>query len=131
MPYAVIFQLRKKLSGALFVEMLDSAPAAGGDNLEFLRMNFEKPRHEWASAAFKMAKHTDFVGKALLGLRPAEGFMDTPVVADAHLCPQRILDLVHAAQTWPTRRSKQAPKQHLRQLAFPRSRKSCVAGCLG
>jgi hypothetical protein len=43
-----------------------------------------------------MPKHTHFVGKALVGLRPAERLVDSPIVADTHLRPQRILDLVHA-----------------------------------
>ena len=58
-------------------------------------MNLKKPWHERASVAFKMPKHTDFVGKALVRLRSAEGFMDAAIIADAHLRPQRILDLVH------------------------------------
>ena len=96
MPDAIVFEFRKKLFGALLVEMLDTAPAVGCHNLEFLRMNLKKPWHERASVAFKMPKHTDFVGKALVGLRSAKRLMDPAIVADANLCPQRILDLVHA-----------------------------------
>ena len=96
MPDSIVFQLRKKLSSALLVEMLDPGSAAGCDNLELLGMNLEKPWHKRASVAFKMPKHTDFVGKALVGLRSTEGLMNASIVAHPHLGPQRILDLVHA-----------------------------------
>ena len=96
MPDAIMFQLCKELFGTVLVEMLDTCPAVGCDNLEFLRMYLNKPWHERASVAFKMPKHTDFIDKALIGLRSAKRLMNTPIVADTHLCPQRILDLVHA-----------------------------------
>ena len=96
MPHAIVFQLRKKLLGALLVEVLDTAPAAGCNNLELLRMNLQEPRNERTAAAFKMPKHTDFIGEALIGFWSAERFMDTPIVTDANLGPQRILHLIHA-----------------------------------
>jgi hypothetical protein len=68
MPYAIMFQLRKELFGTVFVEMLNTCPAVGCDNLEFIRMDFNKPWHERASVAFKMPKDMDFIGKALIGL---------------------------------------------------------------
>ena len=118
MPYAILFQLCKKFSSALLVEVLDPGPAAGCDNLEFLGMNLEKPWHKRASLAFKMPKHTDFVGKALIGLRPTEGLVDPPIVADAHLCPQRVLDLVHAGANMAHQQDQASSEAALSQQAF-------------
>lgn len=99
MPDAIMLEFRKQFFGTLLVEMLDTAPAVGGDNLELLCMNLEKPRYERAFATFQVPKHTNFVGKALPSLRATEGLVNAPIVADAHLCPEGILDLVHARQT--------------------------------
>ena len=87
-PDAIVFQLREKLSGAFVVEMLDAGPAVGCYDLEFLRMDLQKPWHKRTSVAFKMPKHTDFIGKAFVGLRSAKRLVDPPIVADADLCPQ-------------------------------------------
>jgi hypothetical protein len=87
MSHTIVFQFRKKLSGALFVEMLDTTPATGRNNIEFLGMDLEKPGHERTSVAFKMSKHTDLISKTLLGLRTAEGLVHAAIVADSYLCP--------------------------------------------
>ena len=118
MPYTIVLEFGKKLSGALLVKMLDTIPAAGCNNLEFLWVILEKPGHERASVAFKMPKHTDFVGKALIGLRPTEGLMNPPIVADAHLCPQRVLDLVHAGANMAHQQDQASSEAALSQQAF-------------
>ena len=130
MPDSIVFQLRKKLSSALLVEMLDPGSAAGCDNLELLGMNLEKPWHKRASVAFKMPKHTDFVGKALVGLRPTEGLVNPSIVADAHLCPQRILDLVHAGANM-AHQQDQASSEAASASSLSRGRTSCVDGSSG
>ena len=117
-PHAIVFEFRKKLFGALLIQMLDTAPTIGGHNLELLGMNLKKPWHERASVAFKMPKHTDFVGKALIGLRPTEGLMNPPIVADAHLCPQRVLDLVHAGANMAHQQDQASSEAALSQQAF-------------
>jgi hypothetical protein len=118
MPDAIMFQLRKELFGTVFVEMLDTCPAVGCDNLELIRMDLNKPWHERASVAFKMPKDTDFIGKALIGLRPTERLMNTPIVANAHLCPQRILDLVHAGANMAYQKDQASSEASINQLAF-------------
>ena len=126
MPHAIVFEFRKKLFGALLIQMLDTAPTIGGHNLELLGMNLKKPWHERASVAFKVPKHTDFVGKALVRLRSAEGFMDAAIIADAHLRPQRILDLVHREANM-AHEENQASFEAAAVDSLSRSRKSCVA----
>ena len=125
-PHAIVFEFRKKLFGALLIQMLDTAPTIGGHNLELLGMNLKKPWHERASVAFKVPKHTDFVGKALVRLRSAEGFMDAAIIADAHLRPQRILDLVHREANM-AHEENQASFEAAAVDSLSRSRKSCVA----
>ena len=126
MPDAIVFEFQKKLFGALLVEMLDTTPTVGGDNLELLGMNLKKPWHERASVAFKMPKHTNLVGKALVRLRSAEGLMDAAIIADAHLRPQRILDLVHREPNM-AHQENQASSEAAAVGSLSRSRKSCVA----
>ena len=118
MPYAIMFQLRKELFGTVFVEMLDPGSAAGCDNLELLGMNLEKPWHKRASLSFKMPKHTDFVGKALVGLWSTEGLVHPSIVAHSHLCPQRILDLVHAGANMAHGEDQASSEASINQLAF-------------
>ena len=118
MPYTIVLEFGKKLSGALLVKMLDTIPAAGCNNLEFLWVILEKPGHERASVAFKMPKHTDLVGKALLGLGTTEGFVDAPIVADANLCPQGILDLVHAGAKMAHEENQASPEAGTRDPIF-------------
>ncbi len=125
MPDAIGLEFGKKLSGALFVEMLNTVSTACGDDFQFLWMNLEKPGHEGASVAFEMPKHADFVGKALFGLWAAKSLMDAAIVADAHLCPQGILHLVHAGGNM-AHEEDQASFEAWRANPFSPSRRSCA-----
>jgi hypothetical protein len=96
MPDPVGFQLGEKLSGALIVEVFDTVAATRCDDLEFLRMNLEKPRHKRTTPPFEVAQHAHLIGESFLSLRSPKGLMHPAIVADADLRPQSILNLVHA-----------------------------------
>jgi hypothetical protein len=95
-PDPVGLQFREKLTGALVIEMLDATAAAGCYDLEFLRMDFQKPGHKRTSVAFKVAKNAYLIGKAFIGFRAPKRLVHPAIVADADLCPQSVLDVVHA-----------------------------------
>ena len=96
MPDPVGLQFREKLPGALVIEMLDATPAVGCYDLEFLRMDFQKPGHKRTSVAFEVAKNAYLIGKAFIGFRAPKRLVHPAIVADADLCPQSVLDVVHA-----------------------------------
>lgn len=90
------FEFGKKLPGAFVIEMFDAAAAVGCYDLKFLGMNLEKPRHERTSVAFEVAQHAHFIGEPFFSLWSSKRLVHPAVVADADLCPQSILDVVHA-----------------------------------
>ena len=96
MPDPVGLQFREKLPGAFVIEMLDAAPAVGCYDVEFLRMDFQKPGHKRTSAAFQVAKNAHLIGKAFVGFRAPKRLVHPAIVADADLRPQSVLDVVHA-----------------------------------
>jgi len=59
-------------------------------------MDFQKPGHKRTSVAFEVAKNAYLIGKALVGFRAPKRLVHPAVVTDADLCPQSVLDVVHA-----------------------------------
>ncbi len=96
MSDSVRFKLGEKLPGALFVKMLDAIATAGRHDLEFFRVNFEKPGHEGTSPVFQVAQHTHFVGEPLFRLGAAKRLVHAAVIANANLRSESVLYLVHA-----------------------------------
>jgi glutamine synthetase len=94
-PNTVTSQFREKLLGALRVEMLDTVPATGCDNLELFGIDLQQPRHEGTCLLLEMTQNPHFVGKAFFSFGPAKRLMHPAVVTDANSRPESVLDLVH------------------------------------
>ena len=95
MAHPVALQFGEKLLGALLIEVLDAVSAAGRDDLEVFGIFVQQPGHKGTSLLLQVAQNPHLVGKALIGLRTAEGLVHPAIVANTNGRSEGVLDLVH------------------------------------
>ena len=95
MADAESLELGEKFPEALRAHVVHVRTAVGRDNLEARLINLQEAGDEAAFPLLEVPEHADFVLKPGVSLRPTEGLVDQPVVADADQGAVGVFDLVH------------------------------------
>ena len=80
----VTFEFGKDAIGLFLGDLAGRLTAVGGDEVEFLGVLLQQPRHVRALALLEHLEHCHFGGVALGGGRPTQALVDIAVKIDPH-----------------------------------------------